>query len=116
MKNQFTFAFIFVVLFAAIFLYSRGRDRNEWKHQVRHYQVVSDSLKSVIAGIHASVKQKDSLILLYMASLDQTLEELNKEAKKNMFVISVNAKVQDSLIAAYCRDMATLNQTPSVCK
>jgi hypothetical protein len=116
MKNQFTLALVFVVLFAILFLYSRDNDRDDWKDQVRHYQLVSDSLKQVVSGIHANVREKDSLILLYMTSLDQTLEELNKEARKNTSVISINASVQDSLIATYCRDMAKLNQRPDLCK
>ena len=117
MKNHFTFAFAFVVLFCVILLYYSGyKNRNDWSHQIQHYQQISDSLAQVVTSMHSNVKEKDSLLLLYMASLDKTLEELNKEAKKNASVISMNATLQDSLIRTYCRDMAKLNQRPDLCK
>jgi hypothetical protein len=116
MKNQFTLALVFVVLFAIILLYSNEKEHDDWDQKVAHYQRISDSLRYAIDEIHVNVKAKDSLILLYMASLDRTLEELNKEAKKNATVISDNAQIQDSLISTYCRDMAKLNQRPDVCQ
>lgn len=116
MKNQFTLAFVFVILFAMILLYSRDKDNGDWNRRVAHYQSVSDSLQELVTDIQINVKQKDSIMLLYMSSLDKTLEELNKEARKNSAVITTNAMLQDSLISTYCHDMANLQQRPDVCK
>lgn len=116
MKNQFTLAFVFVLMFAIILLYAKDKERDDWEKKVAHYEIVSDSLRNVAALVHAHVKSRDSILLLYMASLDRTLEELNKEARKNSTVISDNARLQESLIASYCRDMALLSQVPSICK
>jgi hypothetical protein len=107
---------LIIALALLLIFYRRGSADDDWKSRVEHYEKVSDSLQHVVKILHKDISEKDSLLLLYMISIDKTLEELNKEAKKNASVINRNAAVQDSLISQYCRDMAQLQQTPDVCK
>jgi hypothetical protein len=90
-------------------------DTKSLSGKIRHYENVSDSLRRAVNLIDANVHHKDSILLLYLASLDKTLEELNKESAKNRLAIASNFALQDSIRAAFCRDMERLDQKPSEC-
>src|SRR6185436_17548097 len=99
------------------YLIYRDSSNEYWKKRIENYISVSDSLKKVTDEIDKRTKSKDSILLFYMASLDKTLEELNKETKKNKDTIRVNENKQELIISEYCRYMQQeLKQKPDVCK
>ena len=117
MKTRTFYIMMAIMAIAIIYLFVRpGNDEMDWNSRVQHYEHVSDSLQKSLIQVVEKTKEKDSLMLLYMVSIDKTLEELNKEGRKNMNVINQNAQRQDSLISKYCQDMLALDQTPDVCK
>jgi hypothetical protein len=84
--------------------------------RIKDYETRADSLRIVVRTIDAGVHQKDSILLVYLASLDKTLEELNKESGKNKRSIEASFSRQDSVREGYCRAMANLEQCPEECK
>jgi len=119
MKNAsaISLALAIVAIAATGYLFFRDSGRDDhWNERISHYQTISDSLRNEINAIDTRLQQKDSILLFYMASLDRTLEELNKESNKNKEAIKENFSTQDSILAEYCRQMKSLDQRPERCK
>jgi peptidoglycan hydrolase CwlO-like protein len=119
MKNAttITLALVLVVTIATGYLFYRNNANDDhWNERINHYGKVSDSLQNELNAIDARLQKKDSMLLFYMASLDRTLEELNKESNKNKETIKQNFSKQDSILAEYCRQMVDLDQKPEGCK
>ena len=104
-----------VGVFVVVLLLKNRADSKSLSFRLDRYQEHADSLRNVIRNIEANIHQKDSILLVYLASLDRTLEELDKEAAKNKQAISANFIRQDSIRAAYCEEMASLQQNPDEC-
>jgi hypothetical protein len=116
-RSAVLFGLVLLLGIAIGYLYHRDNaDDNYWKKRISHYQDVSDSLGAIVQGIDTRLQKKDSMLLLYIASLDKTLEELNKETNKNKQIIKDNFSKQDSILSEYCRQMAGLDQKPDICK
>lgn len=106
---------IAVIVTIATLLARNNADANALTHRLKDYEFKADSLRLAVKTIDVSVHHKDSILLVYLASLDKTLEELNKEAAKNKKSIEANLNRQDSIRTAYCREMAKLEQHPDEC-
>ncbi|HEY0651850.1 MAG TPA: hypothetical protein VGD65_01940 [Chryseosolibacter sp.] len=120
MKNVRLVSQLTVITLAAIaiiiMLMRNSTDANALAMRIRRYESRADSLRQAVKMIDKSVHHKDSILLVYLASLDKTLEELNKEAAKNKKSIALNFSRQDSVRRAYCREMARLEQHPEECQ
>ena len=104
------------LVFAAILLLRNKQDADSLTLRLKDYKSKSDSLHLAVRSIDKNVHQKDSILMIYLASLDHTLEELNKESAKNKRSIEANFLKQDSVRKAYCREMARLKQHPEDCQ
>jgi hypothetical protein len=91
-------------------------DTESLSERIGQYQAHADSLRNAVKNIDTNIHQKDSLLLVYLASLDRTLEELDKESSKNKKAINANFLKQDSIRRAYCEEMAVLQQNPDECQ
>jgi hypothetical protein len=91
-------------------------DTRSLSKRIDAYEIHADSLRDAVKNIDASIRQKDSILLVYLASLDRTLEELDKESAKNKKAIKDNFVKQDSIRTAYCQEMAALQQNPNECQ
>lgn len=91
-------------------------DTESLSKRLDQYEAHADSLRNAMKNIDANIHQKDSILLVYLASLDRTLEELDKESAKNKKAIRDNLSRQDSIRKAYCEQMATLAQNPDECQ
>lgn len=118
MKNSFiTIAVIILAAVVTYMVFRSNRDNEYWEKRIARYATVADSLRQALNDVDRRIQQKDSILLLYMSSLDKTLEELNKETRKNVLTIRTHQDRQDSIIAEYCKYMVReLGQTPDVCK
>lgn len=99
-----------------ILLSKNDADADSLSLRIKDYQSRADSLRMAVKMIDINIHQKDSILLVYLASLDKTLEELNKESAKNKKSIEANFLRQDSVRKAYCREMASLEQRPEECQ
>jgi hypothetical protein len=90
-------------------------DSRVLEQKISHYESVADSLRNAVEALNVNVHHKDSILLVYLASLDNTLEELNKESFKNKLAIRANFIKQDSIRARYCEQMSDLQQKPDEC-
>lgn len=90
-------------------------DRNDLASRIQQYEAQADSLRNAVRQIDMNIHEKDSILLVYLASLDKTLEELNKESAKNKEALRLNFAMQDSVRAAYCKEMRSLQQDPDEC-
>jgi hypothetical protein len=110
-------AIVAVVIVAVISLLVRNKaDADSLSSRIKGYESRADSLRMVVQAIDENINHKDSILLVYLASLDKTLEELNKESAKNKKSIEANFARQDSVRKAYCREMANLEQHPEECQ
>ena len=103
-------------LIVILLLLMNRADSDLLSHRIDRYQAHADSLRTAVKNIEVNMHQKDSILLVYFASLDRTLEELDKEASKNKQIIENNLIRQDSIRAAYCEEMASLQQNPDECQ
>jgi hypothetical protein len=110
-----TVIFIAAVVFITSLLVMNYADTESLSKKISAYEAVADSLRDEVNAIDANVHNKDSILLVYLTSLDKTLEELNKESAKNRSAITANFLKQDSIRKAFCREMETLDQKPSEC-
>ncbi len=116
-SSIFQFAFILAAAAAIFFLlFMNESDRQALSDRINRYEAQADSLRAAVQKIDVNIHQKDSILLVYLASLDKTLEELDKESAKNSQAIQRNLIKQDSIRAAYCREMAALHQQPEECQ
>lgn len=104
------------VIVVLVLLIRNNADSESLSLRMKNYESRADSLRTAVRVIDVSVHQKDSILLVYLASLDKTLEELNKESSKNRKSIEANFLRQDSVRKAYCREMARLDQRPEECQ
>lgn len=102
-------------IFIVLLLVMNQSDTEALAKRIEKYQAHADSLRQAVRHIEANIHQKDSILLTYLASLDKTLEELDKESAKNKKAIRDNFLKQDSIRAAYCEEMAALQQNPDEC-
>lgn len=120
MKNFTPFlriAIVAVVVVSILSLLIRNKaDSDSLSIRIKDYESRADSLRIRVQAIDANVHHKDSILMVYLASLDKTLEELNKESAKNKRSIEANFARQDSIRKAYCREMANLEQHPEECQ
>lgn len=120
MKSSGTNLILLLLLVLALFfvLYARHdrTDAGDWKRRAHQYEQSSDSLRQTVNDLRQRVASKDSLLLQYMMSVDKTLAELNKEARKNASIILENDITQDSLIRSYCNDMKAAGYAPDACQ
>jgi predicted RND superfamily exporter protein len=107
-----------IVLFGllAYSIYKLEFQYDKWDEKIKQHERISDSLKNVVRDMDIKVNKKDSILLTYMASLDKTLIELNKEALKNRDTVKTNLAKLDSLRLGYCREMEALGFKPTDCK
>jgi hypothetical protein len=105
-------AFVFIV----VLLMMNDNEAKFLAKRIKQYEKTTDSLRYVVSEIDATVQHKDGILLRYLVSLDNTLEELNKESAKNRSAISSNFVAQDSARVAFCREMTRLEQNPSECQ
>jgi hypothetical protein len=106
-----------VALIATCYLFFKGSDNDTyWTKRISDLEKRADSLSKVVDAIDIKLNKKDSILLTYMASLDKTLEELNKETQKNKKTLETNFAKQDSMRLEFCRQMAELGQKPDDCK
>ena len=108
---------LFAILAGVLYLIIQDQhDDAYWESRIEHYVRVSDSLKRKVNEIDRIAVVKDSMMLIYITSLDKTLKELNKESKKNLDTIHANNEKQEIIIAEYCRYMELeLKQRPEGC-
>ncbi|HEY0744229.1 MAG TPA: hypothetical protein VGD40_22335 [Chryseosolibacter sp.] len=117
MKSFVTFAFVGAATIVVVFLlFMNESDQAELAERIHRYEAQADSLKKAVRQIDSNIHQKDSILLAYLTSLDKTLEELNKESAKNKEALRLNFAKQDSVRAAYCREMKSLQQHPEECQ
>lgn len=120
MKNFTPFlriAIVAVVVVSILSLLIRNKaDSDSLSIRIKDYESRADSLRIRVQAIDENVHHKDSILMVYLASLDKTLEELNKESAKNKRSIEANFARQDSIRKAYCREMANLEQHPEECQ
>lgn len=117
MKSFFKIALVAAAMIVVTFLlFLNASDQNELAKRIDRYNAQADSLRTVVQQIDFGVRQKDSILLVYLASLDRTLEELNKESLKNREELQRNFAKQDSVRAAYCKEMNSLQQHPEECR
>ena len=116
------FSLIQIIIFVAaalgiiLLLMMNESDTSSLSEKIADYEKRADSLRMAVVAIDNNIHHKDSILLLYLASLDRTLEELNKESAKNRYEIARNFAKQDSVREAYCREMAKLEQDPAECQ
>jgi hypothetical protein len=104
------------LLFAGILLLKNRQDADALTLRLKDYNRKTDSLRMAVKYIDKNVHQKDSILMIYLVSLDHTFEELNKESAKNKRSIEANLLKQDSVRKAYCTEMARLKQHPEDCQ
>ena len=116
-SNAFKIALTLAATGAVILLLMMNKaDTDSLSKRIDEYQTHADSLRNAVKTIEANIHQKDSILLVYLASLDRTLEELDKESAKNKQAIKINFIRQDSIRAAYCEEMTSLQQNPAECQ
>lgn len=104
------------IIVVVTMLFMNESDRNSLAKRIDRYETQADSLRLAVKYIDMNIHQKDSILLVYLSSLDKTLEELNKESAKNKEALRLNFARQDSVRAAYCREMKALEQHPEECQ
>jgi hypothetical protein len=108
---------LFLLLFIAVgYLLFSSRPETKWQQRVDHYGSVADSLKRVVDELNQRVNAKDSMLVVYMQTLNRTLDELDKENRKNVAVINSNEILQKDILEAYCKQMADIQMKPDFCK
>lgn len=108
---------LFIALAVAVMYLMFRNDDEGWKQKAESYKTTSDSLRHIVESIHEKTIMRDSLLLIYMDALRKTQTELNKEIRKNKDTLKAYSKLQDDIIAEYCRYMEQeLKQKPDICK
>lgn len=116
-SNLFRIALLLTAgVFVVVLLLMNRADSESLSKRIDRYEAHADSLRSVVKTVEAHIHQKDSILLVYLTSLDRTLEELDKEAAKNKQAIKNNLMKQDFMRAAFCEEMASLQQNPEECQ
>lgn len=91
-----------------------GNNNDEWQRKIDRHAAIADSLRDVVKEIDRRVHQRDSLLVSYIATLNVTLVELDKEARKDRARIDSNERKQADALKAYCEQMRELNK-PTFC-
>lgn len=91
-----------------------GSSNDEWQRKIDRHAAIADSLHNVVKEIDQRVYRRDSLLVSYIATLNVTLVELDKEARKDRARIDSNERKQADALKTYCEQMRKLNK-PAFC-
>lgn len=117
MKNG-ILAFVAGLVAAVIIVYffRPGSDDNaEWKEKIDNHQSVLETLKASVDKMDKQLKEKDSILLAYMQTLNKSLYELDKEAGKDKATINQNEQKQAEMLKAFCDNIDGANK-PEFCR
>lgn len=108
-------AVILIIAVVILFVDRFGSNRDdEWKKKIDQYAVSADSLRKVMARLDREVYTRDSLLAIYISTLNQSLVELDKEQQKNRTLLNENETRQAETLEAYCAGMPDSHK-PAFC-
>jgi hypothetical protein len=93
------------VIFLVCSLYAFFSFKTDYEARIARHIRMADSLKQQTLRLDKQLYQRDSVLNLYMKSLDQALTTLQEKSVKNRVSIASNLSKLDSIQLAYCNEM-----------
>lgn len=90
--------------------------KNDYDQKIARHIRVADSLKHYSMRLDRQLYQRDSVLSIYMKSLDEALKALQEKNVRNRILIAGNLSKLDSLQTAYCLEMHKLGVTVLDCQ